>query len=168
MKVWTIGWPTCTCWYKLLIALSIALHLAFLCAIWTASQNSWKNPDERIMSILNFARQAVSINWSQTAFKDHLQRCNRSDRIAAWRLVWKWTFFTCWNIPNNCYLACFCGYCWRKEHFPLSLLLLKRMHLCRKISNRSTVHYKERKDMTKKLILGKKQLGDFIERHCRL
>ena len=43
-----------------LLALFIQLNLDFLCAVRTP-HNSWKNPAERIMSILNLAVQGVGI-----------------------------------------------------------------------------------------------------------
>lgn len=62
-----------------LIALFLELDLDFLCAIRTPPHNSWKNPAERIMSILNLALQGVGIARSQTAFEDHLQRCKKHE-----------------------------------------------------------------------------------------
>lgn len=64
-----------------LIALFLELDLDFLCAIRTPPHNSWKNPAERIMSILNLALQGVGIARSQTAFEDLLQRCKTMKQI---------------------------------------------------------------------------------------
>ena len=50
-----------------LLALFIQLNLDFLCAVRTPPHNSWKNPAERIMSILNLALQGVGIARAKTA-----------------------------------------------------------------------------------------------------
>ena len=48
-----------------LIALFINLNLDLLCSAWTAPYQSWRNPMERIMSILKLGFQSVGIMRSQ-------------------------------------------------------------------------------------------------------
>ena len=65
-----------------LIVLFIELDLDFLYAIRTAPHNSWKNPAERIMSILNLVFPGVGIARGLTAFdEDHLQGFNNMKQI---------------------------------------------------------------------------------------
>ncbi len=44
-----------------MISLFLHLDLDFLCAIRTPPYNSWKNPAERIMSLLNLALQGAGV-----------------------------------------------------------------------------------------------------------
>lgn len=60
-----------------LMAIFLELDLDFLCAVRTPPQHSWKNPVERIMSILNIALQGVGC--MREPLVDHeaeLKRCN--------------------------------------------------------------------------------------------
>ena len=51
------------------------LDLDFMCAVRTPPHNSWKNPAERIMLILNLALQGVGIARAITTLEDQLQKC---------------------------------------------------------------------------------------------
>ena len=57
-----------------LIALFFEWDLDFICAVRTPPHHSWKNPVERIMTILNIALNAVGIMRSETnSFDDKLK-----------------------------------------------------------------------------------------------
>lgn len=62
----------------------------FLCAVRTLPHNSWKNPAERIMSILNLALQGVGIARAKTAHEDQLQKCKNMSSLKVF-LVWRRT-----------------------------------------------------------------------------
>ena len=64
-----------------LLALFIKLDLDFLCAVRTPPHNSWENPAERIMSILNLALQGVEIVRAKTSYEDQLQKCSTMKQI---------------------------------------------------------------------------------------
>ena len=53
-----------------LLALFLQLDLDFFCAVRTPPYNSWKNPAERIMSILNLALQGVGIARAKTSSEE--------------------------------------------------------------------------------------------------
>ena len=60
-----------------LICLFLYLDLDFLCAIRTPPYHSWKNPAERVMSILNIGLQSVGIMRQKTeSFEEALKPCN--------------------------------------------------------------------------------------------
>ena len=61
-----------------LIALFLNLDLDMLVACRTAPNNSWKNPVERIMSIVNLGLQCVGIMRSKLSddFEDAIKNCN--------------------------------------------------------------------------------------------
>ena len=60
-----------------LICLFLYLDLNFLCAIRTPPYHSWKNPAERVMSILNIGLQSVGIMCQETKiFEEALKSCN--------------------------------------------------------------------------------------------
>ena len=56
-----------------LIAMFFNLNLDFLCAVRTPPHHSWKNPVERIMSILNIALNAVGMMRNETVFDNQLK-----------------------------------------------------------------------------------------------
>ena len=58
-----------------LLAIFKELDLDFLCAVRTPPQHSWKNPVERIMSILNLAFQGVGCMREKVAHEEELKRC---------------------------------------------------------------------------------------------
>ena len=59
-----------------LISLFFKRNLDFLCAVQTPLHNSWKNPVERIMSIINIALQSVDIMRVCTeSFENKLKGC---------------------------------------------------------------------------------------------
>ena len=65
-----------------LISMFLALDLDFLCAVRTPPYHSWKNPAERIMSILNIGLQSVGIMRQRTeSFKEALKSCNNLSSI---------------------------------------------------------------------------------------
>ena len=64
-----------------LICLFLHLDLDFLCAIRTPPYNSWKNPAERIMPLLNLALQGAGMARRETAFEDQLKSCNNMKQI---------------------------------------------------------------------------------------
>lgn len=70
-----------------LLASFIQLDLDFLCAIRTPPHNSWKNPAERIMSILNLALQSAGIARTRTDSEDQLQRSN--NKSESWCRIWR-------------------------------------------------------------------------------
>lgn len=54
-----------------LICIFLSLDLDFLCAVRTPPHHSWKNPAERIMSILNLGLQSVGVMRQETkSFED--------------------------------------------------------------------------------------------------
>ncbi len=60
-----------------LIDIFLARDLDFLCAVSTPPYNSWKNPAERIMSILNIGLQSVGIMRNKTcSYEDSLKNLN--------------------------------------------------------------------------------------------
>ena len=61
-----------------LIALFLNLDLDMLIACRTAPNNSWKNPVERIMSIVNLGLQCIGIMRSKISdeFEDTVKNCN--------------------------------------------------------------------------------------------
>ena len=64
-----------------LICLFLHLDLDFICAIRTPPYNSWKNPAERIMSILNLALQGAGIARNATSYEDRLKACSSMKQI---------------------------------------------------------------------------------------
>lgn len=65
-----------------LISLFLALDLDYLCAVRTPPYHSWKNPAERIMSILNVGLQSVGIMRQKTrSFEEALKSCNNLTSI---------------------------------------------------------------------------------------
>lgn len=65
-----------------LISIFLALDLDFLCAVRTPPYHSWKNPAERIMSILNIGLQSVGIMRQKTkSFEEALKSCNNLSSI---------------------------------------------------------------------------------------
>ena len=61
-----------------LIALFRKLNLDYLCAASTAPGNSWANPAERAMSLLNLSLQAVGLMREEMSpcHESVMQRCN--------------------------------------------------------------------------------------------
>ena len=61
-----------------LIALFLNLNLKFLVAYRTAPNHSWKNPVERIMSLLNIGLQCVGLMRVKMSdkFESVVQNCN--------------------------------------------------------------------------------------------
>ena len=61
-----------------LICLFLQLDLDFLCAARTAPYHSWRNPVERIMSILNMGLQCVGLARSEMPeeFEKEVSKCN--------------------------------------------------------------------------------------------
>ena len=60
-----------------LIALFLEKNFDYLCAVRTPPYNSWKNPAERIMSILNIGLQSVGIMRTKTSsYEKELKSCN--------------------------------------------------------------------------------------------
>jgi hypothetical protein len=66
-----------------LMAIFLDLDLDFICAVRTPPQHSWKNPVERIMSIINLALQGVGSMREVVAHEDELKRCNSLKSIRA-------------------------------------------------------------------------------------
>ena len=65
-----------------LIALFLERDLDYLCAVHTPPHHSWKNPVERIMSILNIALQSVGLMRRPTqSFEEKLNNCNNLSTI---------------------------------------------------------------------------------------
>ncbi len=64
-----------------LICLFLHLDLDFLCAIRTPPYNSWKNPAERIMSLLNLALQGAGVARRATTYEDQLKSCSNTKQI---------------------------------------------------------------------------------------
>ena len=58
-----------------LISHWLNLDLDFLCAVRTPPQHSWKNPVERIMSIINLALQGVGVMREEVPHESELKRC---------------------------------------------------------------------------------------------
>lgn len=58
-----------------LISLWLNLDLDFLCAVRTPPQHSWKNPVERIISIINLALQGVGVMRGEVPHESELKRC---------------------------------------------------------------------------------------------
>lgn len=68
-----------------LICLFRKFDLDFLCAARTAPAQSWKNPVERVMSILNLGLQSVGLMRKECehASEDLLKNCNSLKQIRA-------------------------------------------------------------------------------------
>ena len=66
-----------------LIALFIQLDLDILVAVRTPPGHSWKNPVERIMSILNMGFQGIGVVREETRFEDELKGCSSLKDIRA-------------------------------------------------------------------------------------
>ena len=66
-----------------LIALFLNLNLDFLVACRTAPNHSWKNPVERIMSLLNIGLQCVGLMRAQMSveFESVVQNCNNLQQL---------------------------------------------------------------------------------------
>lgn len=58
-----------------LLALFIDMDFDFICAVRTPPQHSWKNPVERIMSILNIGFQGVGCMREEVPHEAELKRC---------------------------------------------------------------------------------------------
>uniref|UniRef100_UPI00358E6566 uncharacterized protein n=1 Tax=Myxine glutinosa TaxID=7769 RepID=UPI00358E6566 len=59
-----------------LLALYIDMDFDFICAIRTPPQHSWKNPVERIMSILNIGFQGVGCMREEVPHEAELKKCS--------------------------------------------------------------------------------------------
>ena len=68
-----------------LISVFLSLDLDYLCAVRTAPAQSWKNPVERIMSILNLGLQSVGLMREQGSeqAEQSLKNCNNLTQIRA-------------------------------------------------------------------------------------
>ena len=68
-----------------LISVFLFLDLDYLCAVRTAPAQSWKNPVERIMSILNLGLQSVGLMREQGSeqAEQSLKNCNNFTQIRA-------------------------------------------------------------------------------------
>ena len=66
-----------------LIALFLNLDLDLLCAAWTVPNQSWRNPVERIMSIVNLGLQSVGIMRKEIPAEAEkvLKNCNSIKQI---------------------------------------------------------------------------------------
>ncbi|CAB4000679.1 Hypothetical predicted protein [Paramuricea clavata] len=64
-----------------LIAYFLDKDLDFLCAVRTPPYHSWKNPAERIMSILNCALQSVGLMRTSTDKEELLKKCGNTTEI---------------------------------------------------------------------------------------
>ena len=65
-----------------LICIFLALDLDFLCAVRTPPYHSWKNPAERVMSILNLGIQSIGIMRQETtSYEEKLKSCNNLGSI---------------------------------------------------------------------------------------
>lgn len=66
-----------------LIALFLNLNLDFLCAAWTAPNQSWRNPVEWIMSIVNLGLQSVGVMRKEMPDEAEkvLKNCNSLKQI---------------------------------------------------------------------------------------
>ena len=65
-----------------LVALFLERDLDFLCAVRTPPHHSWKNPVERIMSIINIALQSVGMMRSKTQnYEEELKSCKTTAAI---------------------------------------------------------------------------------------
>ena len=65
------------------IALFLNLNLDFLVACRTAPNHSWRNPVERIMSLLNIGLQRVGIMWSKVSddIEETIKNCNNLKQL---------------------------------------------------------------------------------------
>ena len=66
-----------------LISLFLTLDLDFLCACRTAPYHSWRNPVERLMSIVNFGLQSVGVMRKEgsSEAEELLSKCNNMKQI---------------------------------------------------------------------------------------
>ena len=66
-----------------LITLFLQLDLDYLCACRTAPYHSWKNPVERIMSVLNLGLQCVGLARSEMPeeFEKEVSKCNNLSKL---------------------------------------------------------------------------------------
>ena len=66
-----------------LIGLFLALDLDYLCAACTAPYNSWRNPVERIMAVLNLGLQCIGIMKAEmgSSFEHEAGKCNNMAQL---------------------------------------------------------------------------------------
>ena len=148
-----------------LLAMFIQLDLDFLCAVRTPPHNSWKNPAEKIMSILNLALQGVGIARTKTGHEEQLQKCKNMKQI---REAAK-------SLPDmekdilDALERLLSGWLKLKEN-PFSVFVAateEEIHSLwenvRKIDGSL-----ERTDTTKELTKGKKEYQEFMHSHCKI
>ena len=72
-----------------LLSMFLSLDLDFFCAVRTPPKHSWKNPVERIMSILNITFQGVGCMREEVEHEDQLKYCGslKSIRDLATRIL---------------------------------------------------------------------------------
>jgi hypothetical protein len=68
-----------------LVCLFLKLDLDYLCACRTAPYHSWRNPVERVMSILNLGLQCVGLARTKMPdkFEDEVKKCNNLSQLRA-------------------------------------------------------------------------------------
>lgn len=70
-------------YFSALIALFLTLDLDYLCAVRTAPYNSWRNPVERMMSILNLGLQCIGIMRAEmdSSFEHEAEKCKNMAQL---------------------------------------------------------------------------------------
>ena len=154
-----------------LLALFIKLDLDFLCAVRTPPHNSWKNPAERIMSILNLALQGVGIVRAKTRYEDQLQKCNTMKQIrelAKSMHGLEQSIHDSLEPPITLLSNLFERLKLKEEPFsffvPATNEEIKSLWGNIKLIDNSL----EKDDTTKLRIQGKKQFLDFLNSHCKI
>ena len=152
-----------------MISLFLHLDLDFLCAIRTPPYNSWKNPAERVMSLLNLALQGAGIARRETNFEDQLKACSNTKQIrllAAQVPGLKEAVIDSLEAPKSLLCSLFTRLKLKEE--PLRVFhassdleiddLWKEIHKVDETLGRE--------DTTVKLLLPKKKLQAFFHTHC--
>lgn len=150
-----------------MVSLFLRLDLDFLCAIRTPR---WKNPAERVMSLLNVALQGAGISRRETSFEDQLKACNNTKQIrslAAQVPGLKEAVIDSLEAPKSLLCSLF-----------TRLKLKEPLHVFHASSDQAIddlwkeIHKVDetlsREDTTVRLILPKKKLQAFFDTHCTL
>lgn len=154
-----------------LLALFIQLDLDFLCAVRTPPHNSWKNPAERIMSILNLALQGVGMVRPKTTHEDQLQKCKNMKQI---RELAKSVpgleeeILDSLERPKSLLSSLFSRLKLKEKPFSVFVAATEEEIQSLWDNVRQIDSSLERKDTTKVLTKEKKELQEFMQSHCKV
>ena len=154
-----------------LLAMIIQLDLDFLCAVRTPPHNSWKNPAERIMSILNLALQGVGIARTKTGHEEQLQKCKNMKHIreAAKSLPdMEKDILDALERPKSLLSGLFCRLKLKENPFSVFVAATEEEIHSLWENVRKIDGSLERTDTTKELTKGKKEYQEFMHSHCKI